>query len=307
MKTPEQIVNTSPSLSVKLLDYKKIKASNDFVPYPAKLSSLGWNSIHLELHQQPKFETLVHQHNMHVIAVGFSDSPGERWLDGRIQKEQRNQGDIAVIPNGITHRCNWHNLAEFGILAIEPALLKQVGQDLVDSDRIELIPHFMNEQDKLISGIFLTLKDELESHKVAGRLLIDSLKTTLAIHLLRNYCTTKPKLSSYGNGLSKLQLKQITEYIKEHLDRDLRVIELAAIAQISPYHFIRLFKQATDKTPHQYVLQQRIEKAQYLLHQGNLNLSEIASSVGFCDQSHFTKYFKRIIGVTPRQYVAKSQ
>ena len=295
--------------TAKLLDYKQAKASTNFLPEPALLSSLGWNDLHLELHQQPKFETVEHQHNMHVIALGFSTAsgvsipPGERWLDGKIYQEKRNKGDIAIIPAGITHRCNWNSLGKFGILAVEPALLKQVSQDLVDRDRLTLTPQFMNDGDELIQGIFLTLKDELESHQIASGLLIDSLKTTLAIHLLRKYCTTKPKLSTYENGLSPSRFKQVTEYINEHLDRDLKVIDLAAIAQISPYHFIRLFKKATDKTPHQYILQQRIEKAQYLLqHEINLNISEIAATVGFCDQSHFTKYFKRITGVTPRQY-----
>ncbi|VEP18616.1 AraC family transcriptional regulator [Hyella patelloides LEGE 07179] len=300
MKNPEQIV--------KLLDYKQEKASNNFVPQPATLSSKGrWDNIHFELHQQPKFETLEHQHTMHVIAYGVSNSPGERWLDGRIQKEKRNRGDIAIIPAGITHRCNWNNSAEFGILAVEPALLQQVGQDLVDGDRIELIPQFMNTPDALIQGIFSTLRDELESPKIGSNLLVDNLKITLAIHLLRKYCATKPKLSSYEDGLSKLKLRQVTEYINEHLDRDLKIIELAAIAQISPYHFIRLFRNSTGKTPHQYILQQRIEKAKYILQHSELSISEIAAIVGFCDQSHFTKYFKRITGFTPRKYIAKSQ
>ena len=292
---------------VKLLDYRQAKASNDFVPQPATLSSLGWDGIHFELHQQPQFETAEHQHTMHVIAFGFSDSPGERWLDGRIQKERRDRGDIAIIPAGITHRCNWNNSAEFGIVAVEPAHLKQVGQELVDSDRLELIPQFMNEQDELIQGIFSTLRDELECHKIGGNLLIDCLKTTLTIHLLRKYCATKPKLSSYGDGLSKLKLRRVTEYVCEHLGDDLKVIELAAIANLSPYHFIRLFRNNIGQTPHQYILQQRIEKAKYLLQHQEISVSEIAVIVGFCDQSHFTKYFKRIVGVTPKQYIAKSQ
>ncbi|MEM7555434.1 MAG: AraC family transcriptional regulator [Cyanobacteria bacterium P01_A01_bin.84] len=299
MKMPEKIV--------KLLDYRQVKASNNFVPQPAILSSLGWNDIHFELHQQPEFETQEHQHNMHVIAFGFSNSPGERWLDGRVEKERRKKGDISIIPANMSHRCNWSNSAEFGILAVEPTLLKQVGQDLVDSDRIELIPQFMNEPDELIQGIFVTLKDELESNKIAANLLIDSLKTTLVIHLLRKYCTTKPLLSSYPDGLSKLKFKQVTEYINEHLDSDLKIIELAAIAQISPYHFIRLFRKTTGKTPHQYVLQQRIIKAEYLLQHEDISISEIAAMVGFCDQSHLTKYFKHITGFTPKQYMAKSQ
>ena len=293
--------------TIKLIDYQKKEASNDFLPHPAKLASLGWDNIHIELHHQPKFETPEHNHTMHVIAFGFSRSPGERWLDGKIKQERRNVGDIAIIPDGIAHRCNWNNIGEFGILAIEPALLKRVGQDLVDGDRIELIPRFMDRQDELIQGIFLTLKDELESQKLAGNLLIDSLKTTLAIHLLRKYCTTKPKLSSYGNSLSRSKFKPVTEYIKEHLASDLKVIELAAIANLSPYHFIRLFRNATGKTPHQYILKQRVIQAQYLLQHHNSTISEISAAVGFCDQSHFTKYFKRIVGVTPKQYQTRAQ
>jgi AraC family transcriptional regulator len=56
-------------------------------------------------------------------------------------------------------------------------------------------------------------------------LLVDSLKTTLAIHLLRKYCTTKPKLSSYGDGLSKSKLREVTEYIDANLERNLQIIE----------------------------------------------------------------------------------
>ena len=293
--------------TVKLLDYRQEKASNSFVPNPAVIRSSGWDSIYLEFHQQPKFETLEHRHTMHIIAYGISNSPGERWLEGKIQRERRSLGDIAIIPAGIVHRCNWNNPAKFAILAVEPELLQQVGQDLVDRDRIELIPRFMNEQDALIQGIFSTLKDELGSNKIGGDLLIDSLKTTLAIQLLRQYCNTKPKLSNYSDGLSRSKLKQITEYIHENLDRDLKIIKLAAIAQISPYHFIRLFRDSTGKTPRQYILRQRIEKAQYLLQHEELSIAEIAAIVGFCDQSHFTRYFKRITGITPKKLKAESQ
>lgn len=294
--------------TVKLLDYKQTRASNDFVPHPPTLVSSGWDSIHLELHQQPKFSTLEHQHNMHVIALSVADTPapGKRSLDGKMQAERRSQGDIAVIPAGIAHSCHWNTSGEFGILAVEPFVLQQVGQDLVDCDRIELIPRFMNDSDPLLQGIFVTLKDELESNKIGSNLLIDNLKTALAIHLLRRYCTTKPKLSIYNDGLSRAQLKQITEYIQENLAQDLKVIELAAIAQISPYHFIRLFRDSIGKTPHQYILQSRIERTKYLLQHSQFSLSSIAAMVGFCDQSHLTKYFKRITGMTPKQFITKN-
>ncbi|MEM9509053.1 MAG: helix-turn-helix transcriptional regulator [Cyanobacteria bacterium P01_E01_bin.35] len=93
----------------------------------------------------------------------------------------------------------------------------------------------------------------------------------------------------------------------EHLDTDLKITESAKIAHLSPCYFIRLFKNTTGQTPHQYILHQRIQKARYLLQQKNIAISEIAATVGFCDQSHFTKYFKRTFSVAPREYIARSQ
>ncbi|MDJ0595546.1 MAG: AraC family transcriptional regulator [Pleurocapsa sp. MO_226.B13] len=295
--------------TIKLLDFKQDKASNSFVPNPAVIVSSGWNDLHLEFHQQPKFETVEHQHNMHVIACGVGDpvAKGERSLDGKIRVERRNRGDIAIIPAGIAHFCNWNTSAEFAILAIEPTLLQQVGRGLVDCDRIELVPQFMDRGDTLIEGIFSALKDELQSKQMSGSLLVDNLKTTLAIHLLRKYCSTKPKLSSYQDGLSPLKLREIKEYIDVNLDRNLKIVELAKLAQISPYHFIRLFRKSLGQTPYQYILQLRIEKGKNLLQHSQLSVEEIAANLGFCDRSHFAKYIKRFTGLTPKQLQTKSQ
>jgi len=295
--------------TIKILDYRIESASNEFLPQPPLLASSRWSDIHLEIHQQQAFASDKHQHTTHVIVCDLSDStaPGERWLDGKVKSERRIQGDLAIIPAGIVHRCNWKTPAKFGILAVEPELLQQVGRDLVDCDCIELIPRFMDDRDTLIAGIFSTLKDELEFSQIGSNLLIDSLKTTLAIHLLRKYATKKAKLSSYQNGLSRSKIRQVIEYIQANLDRDLKIIELASLVQMSPYYFIRLFKESMGKTPHQYILLCRIEKAKYLLKQNRISIAAIATLVGFCDQSHFTRYFKRVVGFTPKQFSEKSQ
>ncbi|PSB27170.1 AraC family transcriptional regulator [Stenomitos frigidus] len=293
------------------LDYRQANAANALLPNPSVLASSNWHPIHLEVFQEPKFEIAEHQHTMHVIACGLPDlnedsqaATGERWLDGKLERERRRAGDLAIIPAGIPHRCNWQTSVQFMILAIEPALLQQVGQDLVNPDRIELMPQFMNESDALIQGIFSTLREELECDQIGGALLIDSLKTTLAIHLLRNYCTTQPKPSNQADGLSQARLQRVTEYIHDSLHQDLKLVELSAIAQLSPYHFLRLFKQRMGITPHQYILQRRLEKATSLLRHSELSIAAIAVQTGFSDQSHLTRCFKRTVGVTPKQLQA---
>jgi AraC family transcriptional regulator len=97
-------------------------------------------------------------------------------------------------------------------------------------------------------------------------------------------------------------LRLVTDYINDHLDLDLKLTALSAIAQISPYHFLRLFKKNLGVTPHQYILQRRIERAKYLLRSSRLDISEIALKVGFCDSSHLTRCFKSILGNTPSQW-----
>ena len=148
------------------------------------------------------------------------------------------------------------------------------------------------------------MRKEAETGGMGSRLLVDSLKTALTIHLLRHYCVTRPK-SSYADGLSRSKLMLVTDYIHSHLYRDLPLTEIAAIAQISPYHFLRLFKQRMGMTPHQYILQRRIEQAQYLLQHSDLSIAQIATQTGFCDQSHLTRYFKRRVGITPKLWQAQ--
>lgn len=302
-----------PAPTTPVIDYRQAQAANPLLPQPSVLSSSGWPDIHLEIFQQPEFEIPEHQHTMHVIACGLpsittdpSDpaaSSGERWLDGKLIRERRHPGDIAIIPADVPHRCNWNTSVQFMVLALEPALLSQVGQDWVNPDRIELVPQFMTQPDTLIQGIFLALREELEVGVIGGYWLADSLKTALAIHLLRNYCTTSPKLSSTSAGLSQAKLTLVTDYIHTHLHQHLSLKSIATLAQISQYHFLRLFKQKTGITLHQYILQRRIEKAKELLQQSQLSLADIALQVGFYDQSHLTRAFKRMVGLPPKQFL----
>jgi AraC family transcriptional regulator len=298
--------------SQAMIDYRQPAAADSLLPQPARLSSAGWNEIHLAIFQEPAFEIAEHQHTLHVVACGLPAAPGrsqqpaagDRWLAGQRQTERRLPGDIAVIPAGIAHRCSWHDATQFMVLALEPGLLRRLGQDWVDPDSIELVPCFMSQPDELLQHSLLRLKAELETGGIASPLLVDSLKISLAVHLLRHYCATQPRWPASGGGLSSRQLAGVEDYIAAHLDQDLKLAELAAIAQLSPYHFLRLFKQSLGLTPHQYILQRRVAAAQQLLH-GACSIAEVALRTGFCDQSHLTRCFKQALGVTPKQYLQR--
>jgi AraC family transcriptional regulator len=112
------------------------------------------------------------------------------------------------------------------------------------------------------------------------------------------------KPASAGGVLPNDKLRTVIEYIMENLAGSPTLDQMAAIVNLSPYHFARQFKAATGVAPHQYVIARRVERAQDLLRaKCGLGLGEIAFRCGFAHQSHFCFHFKRIAGVSPRQFM----
>lgn len=106
----------------------------------------------------------------------------------------------------------------------------------------------------------------------------------------------------YEGRMSEDKLERAIDYINSHLDQDLSLAKLAAVAQISPYYFARLFKQFMGSPPHQYLTKRRIEKAKQLLANKDLSILEVTQQVGLQSQSHFTNLFRRNVGKTPSAY-----
>ncbi len=103
-------------------------------------------------------------------------------------------------------------------------------------------------------------------------------------------------------GLPPRRLQRVFAHIKENLGRDLSVMEMAQVVGMSQYYFSKLFKMSTGTTPHQYVMRQRVERAQEYLRESHTALAEVATQVGFETQSHFTSVFRRLVGATPKHY-----
>jgi transcriptional regulator of acetoin/glycerol metabolism len=109
-----------------------------------------------------------------------------------------------------------------------------------------------------------------------------------------------PPPQAHG-GLSPAAIRRVREYVDARLGGSTDLATLAGVAGVSIHHFARGFKQSTGVTPHHYLTQKRVERAQNLLAHTDLSLSEIAF-VGFSDQSHLARHFRQMLGVTPGQF-----
>jgi AraC-like DNA-binding protein len=108
--------------------------------------------------------------------------------------------------------------------------------------------------------------------------------------------------SSSRGGLPSYKLRRVRDFVDANLDEPIDVEQLAAAASLSLFHFHRQFKRATGSTPHQYIVQKRIERAKSLLSDSELPLVEVAAQVGFADQSHLGSTFRKVTSMTPRGF-----
>ena len=128
-------------------------------------------------------------------------------------------------------------------------------------------------------------------------LYAESVGQTLVMHVAR-IDLSQPTASA----LPKWRLKRVQEHIDTHLDQALSLADLAAVAGLSRMYFAGQFRAATGYRPHDYLLYQRIESAKSILSSTDMPLAEVALSVGFQAQAHFSTVFKRLAGQSPARW-----
>jgi AraC family transcriptional regulator len=99
-----------------------------------------------------------------------------------------------------------------------------------------------------------------------------------------------------------MSISSAVEFIDANIDKSLALHLLARVSAMSVYHFARRFKESVGLSPHRYVLNRRVHRAQQLLQRDRIRLADLSLSCGFSSQAHFTTAFRREFGVTPGKY-----
>lgn len=287
----------------RAVDITKEEARKQLLPRSPILSShdTGWENICVEQYCQPAFETPKVCHQQYMITIHTGAPIRLRQVeDGQTQTVWVREGDIFLAPPGFCRQCRWDRESEFISLFLEPELITRAAIELGHGERVEILPRF-KERDRLIEGIGLSLKMELELNRLGSCSYADSLASTLAFHLLCRYAVQSPVGNSNGEA-SRRKLQRAVSYINDHLAEELSLELIANQVGISQYHFARLFKQFTGVAPHQYVIRCRIERAKQLLSHSDMSIKDIAASVGFTDASHLSRVFRQLTGMTPKSY-----
>jgi AraC-like DNA-binding protein len=153
--------------------------------------------------------------------------------------------------------------------------------------------------DPTMHALLSTMRREVESGASTGRLYGESLSLSLLSYMLNRI---PAPLVRVRGALSEVQCRRLARHIRERLGEDLGLAELASLTGLGSRQFSRLFRDAFGATPHQYLLNQRLDEGARRLAVSSADIAEIALSLGFSSQSHFASAFRKRFNQTPRQY-----
>lgn len=164
---------------------------------------------------------------------------------------------------------------------------------------------FVNDSFMLSPALRALLKSfvfETRTKQTAYELILETLTAQIAILLLREIKNNSSAVSTDSYYTGDKNLDRAIEYIWDNYNQTVSLQELSCIANLSSYHFIRVFKSCTGKTPYEYLLDIKIQKAVEMLNANHHSITEISSLCGFSTPSHFTTVFKKKTGLTPSAY-----
>ena len=115
-------------------------------------------------------------------------------------------------------------------------------------------------------------------------------------------CYIMPSVQVYAQAEKDGPVQQVIQYIRAHLGEDLNLKQLAAQVYLSPSHLIRLFREETQHSPHEYIVLLRMDRAKYLLKTTTIPIKNIAFEVGYRSEASFSGAFTDRIGISPRKF-----
>jgi len=248
-------------------------------------------------------ELYVPPQTHHVVVVHLQDAPRLTQVrSGRYHAAPVHRGDALIVQAG--QASFWYREGTCTLhMALDPHFMRRVTLETcdMDPDRCELLDVF-STRDAILRSLAQLCMTELHTGATGERLYAESLGNMLVLHLLRTYCTRSLAPKFWKGGLPPHHLRRVVEYISTHLADPLTLSELASLVQVSQAHFIRAFQDTIGCTPHQYLMQCRIERAKALLAMPGVSISAVATQVGFQTHSHFTMLFRRLTGISPTAY-----
>ncbi|MBV9923781.1 MAG: helix-turn-helix transcriptional regulator [Acidobacteria bacterium] len=196
--------------------------------------------------------------------------------------------------------------AEYVLLRLSPLFVTDCAAraGLARADMVVTFRERAARNDARLARLARDLGEELREEAAGQEVVVGALVEQALVQLLRRYANLRrsARLELSRAGLVDRRIRLAVELMHAHMHRDLALEEIASAAHLSPFHFARLFKKLTGATPHAYLASLRAARAQALLAETDLPVTEVGARVGYMSSSHFARAFRQATGLSPRAY-----
>jgi len=269
-------------------------------PINSKLRS-PVSGLIIETHALGAIELPEHEHSSYCLSLHLGGPiEQEWWSGGRNGIESYRTGSMALISPGTHHRTYMNRPSHQLILSFEESHLLRAARE-IGKTRVNVASRlrFENRQLHLLMSEF---QREMESGWETGAIYQEHLGLLFSIALIQKFNECTAALPIVKGGMTRVRLQRVLDYIAANSHRDITLTDLAEVADLSRFHFARLFRLQMAMTPHRYLMDWRLERAKALLRLDTSMVADIALETGFRSTGHFSRAFRRCVGVSPTEW-----
>jgi AraC family transcriptional regulator len=269
-------------------------------PFLIKRTSWSWFSAELIRVWPTELEFRVKGDAAYLALHDSVRSDGETTIDGgscSTLTDLRDKLTFAAIGSSLA---GW-NRFEGPTSSVFAVHLTPMGSD-DDANDISKIPPALYFENNNLRATLQKLQSVLDGSGINDHAYAETLGLLLLWELRHAADPRHSRLSPVRGGLTARQLRRVKEFIDAQISNKVTISDLATLAGLSHYHFIRAFKDTVGLTPYQYVLSERIRHARELLSKPDLSLADVALAVGFSDPTQLNRVFRKFVGVTPTAF-----
>jgi AraC family transcriptional regulator len=239
----------------------------------------------------------------HVVKIVLRNMNIRLSVGGRtVQDGLAMPGTLHVTEPRAQVRCLFRGPYDVLHLRIPNRLIAECAGDMCGPQTAALCSGKALMRDPLVDSLARALLDANQLGSSLGPIYADSIGLAIVARLLASSSGATSSERVKAVGLTQWRLKRVIDYIDANLDKPLTLADVASAVGLSRMHFAAQFRAATGMRPHEYLLRRRVERAQQMLTETGTSVVDVALSVGFQTQSHFTTVFKRFAGQPPRAW-----
>jgi len=262
------------------------------------------------LYRDSKMECKFYRHWHEKIEFLYF-TKGEAIIGCGAQRIFAKVGDLIVINSNELHEGHaLTEVVEYYCIIIDTSLFESRNIDICETKYIK--PIYQNnilfenkiENDESVRICVENIIKEYESKDIGREVAIKAYIYQLIVILLRGHVKHMLTSREYDNRKKRLErFNKILKFIDEHFHEEITIDKLCSMANLSKYRFCHLFKEITGKSFSEYLNMVRINKAEELLHETDMNVTEIALSCGYNDANYFSRVFKKYRKQAPSKLV----